>query len=129
MTILWSIDSRDTWRPNNRLLWFIVYKTNKKYYEISTSYNCIESNSTLLGYAIWIINFKFNWTIYDLSRIMQICEFDAVDKSKISCDWYRIQSDINHYPLSFFANTPLNYRALFRSQCQICPENKFSYVI
>ena len=43
-------------------------KTKTKYYEISTTYECVELHWT-------ISSFEFNWIIYDLSRIMQLREF------------------------------------------------------
>ena len=47
--IIQSIESRDTWRPTNWRFKCIVYKTNKKYYEISTLYECVEKLSMIIG--------------------------------------------------------------------------------
>ena len=57
-----------------------------------------------------------------MSEVMQLCEFvfrykavfnhfpiDATDKSIISSDRYRIQTDFSQHPLSFFTNTPFKW--------------------
>ena len=41
---------------------------------------------------------------------------DATKRSKIRCDRYQIQFDVNLYPPLFFANTPLNYGAIHSSK-------------
>ena len=45
----------------------MVYKTNKKYNEILTKYECAEKLLMILGYNIWMICLELNWFVYDLS--------------------------------------------------------------
>ena len=70
-----------------------------------------------------MIDFKFNWIIYDPSWIMQLCEFvwtlrssvwvvfnfflliGVTDRRKISSDHHRIQFYVSLYPLSFFTHS------------------------
>ena len=78
-----------------------------------------EFNSTFIGSNIWMINFKFNLIIYDLSWIMQLRKFVSVlrssvwdvlnlflfiyatDHSKISTDHFRIYSISDYTPYLF----------------------------
>ena len=72
--------------------------------------------------------FEIKLIFYGLSRMLQFSEFvwapsysiwdvfnkfllmDATDRSKISCDQKRLFIALGLYPLSFFANTPFNFR-------------------
>ncbi len=43
----------------------IVYKTNNKYYEILTLYECVEILLMTISCNIWMICFKLNWFFYE----------------------------------------------------------------
>ncbi len=64
-----ELESRDTCRPNNRCLKFIVNEPNK------TIYKCIELNSMIIGFNIWMIDFKFNWNSYAWVKKCKLCKF------------------------------------------------------
>ena len=53
----------------------IVYKTNNKYYEILTIYECLEKLSMIIGCNIWVICLELNWFFYDPSWMLQLSEF------------------------------------------------------
>ena len=37
-------------------------------------YNNIELHTTIVGYNIWMINYEFNWIIYEMNNVsMWIC--------------------------------------------------------
>ena len=110
----------------NHRLKYIVYKTNKKYYEISLIYKCIELNSIIIGNNIWMVSFKSNLIIYDLNEILQLREFvwtlwtsvwvvfnhflllGATDRSKISSDHHQFDSTLVYTPFNFSQTLPLS---------------------
>ena len=69
---------------------------------IKSVYDYIELNSTIVGYNIRMISFKFNCIIYHLSKKMQFVWTNALGLYLISA----------YTPLSFFANTPFNVAVL-----------------
>ena len=73
--IIQSTESRDTWRPTKRRFMCNVYKTNKKYYEISTIYECVEILSKIIGFDSWMICLELNWFFYDPSQIFKHSEY------------------------------------------------------
>ena len=82
----------------------LYIKQIKKYYEISTMYECVEKLSMIIGSNIWMICLNLNSFFYVLSRMLQLSLFvwklrssvwvvfndflliDATDRSKISSD-------------------------------------------
>ena len=48
-------------RGKNRRFKFILYKTNKKYYEVSTLYDCVGKLSMIIGRMLQLS--KFVWTL------------------------------------------------------------------
>ena len=112
----WQNMKRDFFQAFNRGSIFFRFKI----YKISSKILV----QTIVGCITWMSWYKFNLIIYDLSGIMQFREFvevqrslacvvfnqflllNATDRSKISCDQYRIKFDVNLYPLQFFANNP-----------------------
>ena len=59
----------------NLRLKYILYETSKKYYGISTIYECVEKLSMAIGYNIWMICLESNLFFYDPSRMLQLSEF------------------------------------------------------
>ena len=50
-------------------------KQVKKYYEISTIYECVEKLSMIIGCDIWMICLELNWFFDDPSWMLQLSEF------------------------------------------------------
>ena len=47
----------------------------KKYYEISTIYECVEKKSMIIVCNNWIICLELNWFVYDPSCMLRLSEF------------------------------------------------------
>ena len=50
-------------------------KYKKKYYEISTSYKCVQKLSMTFVRNIWMICLELNWFVYDPSWMLQLSDF------------------------------------------------------
>ena len=93
---------------------------NKKYYEISTLYECVKNYRWLLvaisQWFVWqyidIVTIQveccnvlcMDAKLFSLSRFNNFLLIDATDRSKISNDQKRI------FCLNFFANTPFKFK-------------------
>ena len=67
------IKSRNIWRPTNRHLNWIIFKTNKEYYGLFIIYECVEKKSMIIGCNIWKICLELdllqNSDLYGISLV------------------------------------------------------------
>ena len=86
--------------PRNRKKCFQkLISEHKKYYKISTIYECVEKLSMIIGCNIWMICLELNWFFYDPIWMLQLSEFVWTLRSSALVVF-------NNFLLSFFANTP-----------------------
>ena len=88
---------------------------------------CIELISTFIGCNIWINSFKFNRIIYNLSGIMQLCEFILTIHSLVkNClTIFSIKFCRNQYRIKFdiFLDTPFPFSRILPLIGQILVES------
>ena len=98
----------------------------RKYYGISTLYECVEKLSMIFGCNIWMVCLELNWFVYDPSWMLQHSEFvwtlrslvwvvfnnffriDATDRSKERLRPKRLFFAVSLYPLSFLWTLPFS---------------------
>jgi len=108
-------------------------KNIMKYY----LYTNASKNNRWLLFVIFNDFLELNWFLYDPSWVLQLSEFvwtlrssvlvvfnnflliDATDRSKISINKNRLFFAVSLNPLSFFANTPFNYKYYVTIDCYI----------